>query len=89
MSVLANTMNRAERRAAAAYLSKENAKFPEHMVLWHPRDWPEPLYLRDLRKRGADLAPDMESASKLLQHSSLKLTSHHYRTKPTKLRAVR
>lgn len=49
----------------------------------------EGLYLRDLRKRAADLAPDMESASKLLQHSSLKLTSDHYRTKPTKLRAVR
>lgn len=47
------------------------------------------LYLRDLRKRAADLAPDMESASKLLQHSSLKLTSDHYRTKPTKLKAVR
>ena len=47
------------------------------------------LYLRDLRKRAADLADDMESASKLLQHSSLKLTSDHYRTKPTKLKAVR
>lgn len=47
------------------------------------------LYLRDLRKRAADLAEDMESASKLLQHSSTKLTEQHYRTKPTKLRAVR
>ena len=47
------------------------------------------LYLRDLRKRAADLADDMESASKLLQHSNLKLTSDHYRTKPTKLKAVR
>jgi len=47
------------------------------------------LYLRDLRKRAADLADDMESASKLLQHSSVKLTSDHYRTKPTKLKAVR
>lgn len=47
------------------------------------------LWLRDLRKRAADLAEDMEGASKLLQHSSLKLTSAHYRTKPTKLKAVR
>ena len=47
------------------------------------------LYLRDLRKRAADLADDMESASKLLQHSSVKLTETHYRTKPTKLQAVR
>lgn len=47
------------------------------------------LYLRDLRKRAADLADDMESASKLLQHSSTKMTENHYRTKPTKLKAVR
>jgi len=47
------------------------------------------MYLRDSRKRAADLADDMESASKLLQHSSVKLTSDHYRTKPTKLKAVR
>lgn len=57
----------------------------------HPalKDDLQGLYLRDLRKRAADLADDMESASKLLQHSSLKLTSDHYRTKPTKLKAVR
>lgn len=47
------------------------------------------LWLRDLRSRAADLAEDMESASKLLQHSSTKLTEAHYRTKPTKLKAVR
>lgn len=47
------------------------------------------MYLRDCRKRAADLAEDMESASKLLQHSSVKLTSDHYRTKATKLKAVR
>lgn len=47
------------------------------------------MYLRDSRKRAADLADDMESASKLLQHSNQKLTSDHYRTKPTKLKAVR
>lgn len=41
MSMLVNTMNRAERRAAEAYIAKENAKFSEHMELWHPRDWPE------------------------------------------------
>ncbi len=55
----------------------------------HLKDELSGLYLRDLRKRAADLAEDMESASKLLQHSSMKLTADHYRTKPTKLRAVR
>lgn len=47
------------------------------------------MYNRDLRKRAADLAGDLEAASKLLQHSSLKLTETHYRTKPQKLKAVR
>ena len=47
------------------------------------------LYLRDLRKRAADLADDMESAARLLQHSTTKLTEKHYRTKPTQLKAVR
>ena len=47
------------------------------------------MILRDMRKRAADLAPDMAAASKLLQHSSLKLTSDHYRTRATKLTAVR
>lgn len=47
------------------------------------------MYLRDTRKRAADLAEDMDAASALLQHSSKKLTSDHYRTKATKLKAVR
>lgn len=47
------------------------------------------LFNRDMRKRAADLADDLESASKLLQHSSTKLTSEHYRTKPQQLKAVR
>lgn len=47
------------------------------------------LYLRDLRKRAANLADGMEGASKLLQHSSLSLTATHYRTKAEKLTAVR
>lgn len=47
------------------------------------------MFNRDLRKRAADLAGNLEAASKLLQHSSLKLTETHYRTKPQKLDAVR
>lgn len=47
------------------------------------------MFLRDSRKRAADLADDMESASKLLQHSSVKLTATHYRTKASRLVAVR
>lgn len=40
-------------------------------------------------KRAADLAEDSASATKLLQHSSAGLVDKHYRTKPTKLKAVR
>lgn len=47
------------------------------------------MYLRDSRKRAADLSEDTESASKLLQHSSTALTERHYRTRATKLKAVR
>jgi hypothetical protein len=47
------------------------------------------MFLRDTRKRAADLADDMDAASQLLQHSSKKLTATHYRNKPTKLKAVR
>jgi hypothetical protein len=47
------------------------------------------MYLRDMRKRASDLADSDESASKLLQHSSVELTRRHYRTKATKLKVVR
>jgi len=47
------------------------------------------IYNRDMRKRAADLSNDLESASKLLQHSNPKVTEDHYRTKPVKLKAVR
>ena len=47
------------------------------------------MYLRDMRKRAADLASDLEEASKLLQHSSKSTTEKHYRTKATRLKAVR
>lgn len=55
----------------------------------HLKDQLENLYLRDMRKRAANLADDLDAASVLLQHSSTKLTSDHYRTKPTRLKAVR
>lgn len=47
------------------------------------------MYLRDTRKRAADLAGNVGEASALLQHSSQRLTEQHYRTKASKLRAVR
>ena len=47
------------------------------------------LYNRDMRKRAADLASDLGEASKLLQHSSTKVTQTHYRMTPTKLKPVR
>jgi hypothetical protein len=49
----------------------------------------EAMYLRDMRKRAADLASDLEEASRLLQHSSTKVTADHYRNKPVKVRPVR
>lgn len=47
------------------------------------------MYLRDMRSRAADLAGGIGEASKLLQHSSQRLTEKHYRTRPEKLKAVR
>jgi hypothetical protein len=47
------------------------------------------MYLRDTRKRAADLAGSAKDAADLLQHSSQRLTEQHYRTKASKLRAVR
>lgn len=46
------------------------------------------MYMRDLRKRAASLAEDMEAASKLLQHSSQAVTAKHYR-RGDKLKPVR
>lgn len=47
------------------------------------------MYLRDMRKRAADLADGLDEAAQLLQHSSKFVTQKHYRTKATKLKAVR
>jgi hypothetical protein len=47
------------------------------------------MYLRDMRSRAADLADDLEDASKLLQHSSIAVTKKHYRNKGSELKAVR
>lgn len=47
------------------------------------------LYLRDMRKRAANMAGSVEDAAKLLQHSDTKTTSDHYYQQPAKLRAVR
>jgi hypothetical protein len=47
------------------------------------------MFLRDMRKRAADLAGSLQEASDLLQHSSTKVTSAHYRTKANRLRPVR
>lgn len=47
------------------------------------------MILRDMRKRAADLADDMDEASRLLQHSSKALTAKHYRTKAERLKSVR
>jgi len=49
----------------------------------------EAMWLRDMRKRAADLAADDDEASKLLQHSTVALTKKHYRTRLTRLKPVR
>jgi hypothetical protein len=67
------------------------AKAREKAAQAHPElaDELRAMYLRDMRKRAADLAGSLQEASDLLQHSSVKVTRDHYRTKPTKLRPVR
>lgn len=47
------------------------------------------MYLRDMRKRAADLSEDLEGAQKLLQHGSAATTAAHYRGKPVRLKPVR
>lgn len=47
------------------------------------------MWLRDMRKRAADLAEDDDAAAELLQHSDKRLTRAHYRTKATVLKPVR
>lgn len=47
------------------------------------------MWLKDMRKLAADLADDELEASKLLQHSNPATTRKHYRTRGTKLKAVR
>jgi hypothetical protein len=47
------------------------------------------MYLRDMRKRAADLSGSTDAASKLLQHSDPRITQKHYRTQGEKLKAVR
>lgn len=47
------------------------------------------MYLRDMRSFAANLAEDIAEASKLLDHSSVAVTRKHYRTRATRLKAVR
>lgn len=47
------------------------------------------MWLRDMRKRAADLAESDEAAADLLQHGDKRLTRAHYRTKATRLKPVR
>lgn len=79
------------RTASYTVLRNRFADAREAAAVAHPELAAElrAMILRDMRKRAADLADDMESASALLQHSSVKLTGSSYRTKATKLKAVR
>lgn len=47
------------------------------------------MFLRDMRSLAADLAADVDEASKLLLHSSKTVTEKHYRTKAQTVKPVR
>ena len=47
------------------------------------------MFLRDMRKRAADLADDAGEAQQLLQHGSRATTVRHYRTKAERLKPAR
>ncbi|MDR2297500.1 MAG: hypothetical protein LBE30_04060 [Comamonas sp.] len=47
------------------------------------------MYLRDMCSFAANLAEDIDEASKLLDHSSVNVMRKHYRTRVTRLKAVR
>lgn len=57
----------------------------------HPelKDQIEAMYLRDMRKRAADLAGSLKEAQDLLGHDDIATTRKHYRTIATKVRPVR
>ena len=47
------------------------------------------MFLRDMRKRAADLAESDDDAQELLQHGSADTTRRHYRTKVQRLKPAR
>ncbi|RGE46264.1 integrase [Comamonas testosteroni] len=47
------------------------------------------MFLRDMRSFAANLAEDIGEASKLLDHANVNVTRKHYRTRATRLKAVR
>lgn len=79
------------RQVSASMLRDRYDEARDKAALANPKmaDEIRAMWLRDMRKRAADLAEDDDAASKLLQHSSKKITNDHYRTKGTRLKAVR
>lgn len=47
------------------------------------------MYLRDMRSFATNLADDIDEASKRLDHSNVAVTRRDYRTRATRLKAVR
>ena len=47
------------------------------------------MYLRDMRSFSANLADDIDEASKLLDYSYVRVTSKHYRTRTMRFKAMR
>jgi hypothetical protein len=79
-SKLRGAYDRARLKAAKKARERGQKAFAEQV---------EGMILRDMRKRAADLADDLASASALLQHSSQALTDKHYRTRGATLKPVR
>lgn len=68
-----------ERAAVKAYIANDD-EFAREI---------KAMYLRDMRKRAADLADSDTHAQELLQHGNVATTRKHYRTKATKLTPTR
>lgn len=79
------------RQVSADMLRSRYESARERAAIANPRIAAEirAIWLRDCRKRAADLADNLDAASALLQHSNKAITANHYTQKPTELKAVR
>lgn len=79
-SMLRGAYDRARARAALVAVEAGNEELAQQV---------KAMFLRDLRKRAADLVGDVSEASKLLQHSSERVTRVHYMQRAQRLKPAR